>query len=144
MQIDATPPGEIQHGLGQQQAVGHHHEHIKPGCSQGCTGFVCPGLPSAKALRRVDWEPCRLRHLLDRTGLHRQTTARRTVRLCEYANQLNAQGSLLRQQCLELLGGKAGRACKAHPQHIRGERPGQRCLLGGAVPLKAWSGYATA
>ena len=123
MNVQAAQPGQIQHRLRQQQAIGGHHHHVRLQGPQGCQRFLGPligrltpgpALFGLTGCRRADAQRLGLKDrkvgnqctLLDGRRQQFLTTACRSVRLAEHGHHLVARAD----EGIQRLGGKDGRA----------------------------------
>ena len=108
--IEATETRGVEHRLGQDQAVGHHHHEIgAKGGQFGLCGFIAQGG------RLVDRQAVGQRQLLDRAGGQFLTAARRLVGL-----GVNGDDFMVgRQQRRQMTGGEVGGTGKNQFQLIQ-------------------------
>lgn len=118
MHVEAAQPRGVEHCLGQDQAIGHHHHEI--GANGGQLGL---GLFIAQGRRLVDRQSVGQRQFLDRAGSEFLTTASRLVGLGVNGNDLVVG----RQQRRQVTGGEVGGAGKISFSLFNGADP-QRTL----------------
>ena len=147
MDVQAAQPGQVQHRLRQQQAIGGHHHHVRLQGPQGCQCFFGPliggltpdpalfGLIScrktdAQRLGLKDWKIGSQCTLLDGRRQQFLTTTRRSVRLTEHGHHLVARPD----EGIQRLGGKDRRAGiddAQRPSCLDGRLAGNRGCSGG-------------